>query len=234
MLTIIFSAHVKQKNMPKPVIPKPIIPKSSKELRSPNIKGMSSSSMSSKMPPSLSYDERISGMKIAAISLFVTLGTIVCLGLIALFFVASFHGGRDAYDRMSWRDLTSEMQNQRRYVEELQMNSQLAATERMDIMEKVSFVEYAMDRQAHEILNPPTSTYSVIATVQIDDCEVDADGPCGGELSLYAPANWAATTADQIFYLAHPGGAGLDWFGPYKDDLQRIVAEAQFVKKIAK
>jgi len=194
---------------------------------------MPSSRMDPRMSSEQSYNERITGLKIAAISLFVTLGTIVCLGFVALFFVARFNGMHDSVNRMDWRDFTSEMQNQRRYVEEIQRNSQ-QAIEKAVVTEKVSFIDYAMDRKAHAILNPPTSTFVSISTVQIEDCEIDTDGPCGGELMIYAPANWATTTADQIFYLAHPGGAEKDWFGPYKDNLQRIVTESQFVKKIAK
>ena len=63
-----------------------------------------------------------------------------------------------------------------------------------------------------------------IAKIEIA-CPENADGPCGGFLEIVSSSTLGS--GNQEFYLAQEGGAGYSYYGPFTDDLNRIVNEAK-------
>lgn len=93
-----------------------------------------------------------------------------------------------------------------------------------------SLVEYYKIRDqflnSDMIDSPETLGWQEIATVAVD-CPVNADGPCGFDLLILSlePLN----EGQQEFYLAQAGGVRYSYYGPFFDDLTRLVNEANTI-----
>lgn len=59
----------------------------------------------------------------------------------------------------------------------------------------------------------------------------DGDGPCGFDAHIYAGADTdlsaTAVVTLRAFYIGVEGGAGWDYYGPFLDDVKRIVDDAK-------
>jgi len=58
-------------------------------------------------------------------------------------------------------------------------------------------------------------------------CPANPDGPCGGYLLILSKESLHSGT--QEFYLSRAGGAGYSYFGPFTDDLERLVEESKTI-----
>jgi hypothetical protein len=76
---------------------------------------------------------------------------------------------------------------------------------------------------------PEESGFKELATVKIA-CPEDADGPCGFDLLILSKES--LRSGEQEFYLAQAGGAGYSYYGPFTDDLERIVDESQTIESL--
>ncbi|PIR55108.1 hypothetical protein COU74_02915 [Candidatus Peregrinibacteria bacterium CG10_big_fil_rev_8_21_14_0_10_36_19] len=65
-----------------------------------------------------------------------------------------------------------------------------------------------------------------IAKVKIA-CPENADGPCGGDLLILSQES--LHSGNQEFYFAQAGGAGYTYYGPFSDDLKRLVEESKTI-----
>lgn len=79
--------------------------------------------------------------------------------------------------------------------------------------------------------DPKTLGFNVLASVQVT-CPDSAATPCGGDVSVLSknPVN----SGNQEFYLVFTMGTGYTYYGPFTDDLQRIVTEAKATKFLSK
>jgi hypothetical protein len=104
---------------------------------------------------------------------------------------------------------------------------------KMSTTETKTFMEYYTERD--QFLNnsmskaPAELGLKEIVKVEIA-CPEDADGPCGGFLEIVSAS--ILGSGNQEFYLAEEGGAGYSYYGPFTDDLQRIVSESQAIKSL--
>ncbi len=101
-----------------------------------------------------------------------------------------------------------------------------------------SFVEYYETRFDSETLGednsflmktPEELGFKEIAKTKIA-CPENPDGPCGGDLLILSKES--LHSGDQEFYLEQAGGAGYTYFGPFTDDLERIVAESKLIEEL--
>ena len=96
-----------------------------------------------------------------------------------------------------------------------------------------SFVEYYTTRD--QFLNntltkkPEELGFIEMAKVKIA-CPENADGPCGGDLLVLSKES--ARSDNQEFYLAQAGGTGYSYYGPFTDDLQRIINESKTIHSL--
>lgn len=58
-------------------------------------------------------------------------------------------------------------------------------------------------------------------------CPPNPDGPCGGNLLIIAKESLRPGT--QEFYFAIAGGAGYSYYGPFTDNLERLVDESKII-----
>lgn len=216
--------------MPKPVVPKPI----STKRKAPTIapaRMPEPRPMTMPSPMNACAHSCMSSQRMSLIALLVSLGTIACLGLIMLFFLAKYRTEHDVQDRLGWREVAEELRQERLLENDAKKAESMMENSRMVAVD-TSFLSYAIDREAHRTTEPVNaSSLAVRASVEIDNCTQETDGPCGGELQLLAAEG---VVGKQTFYLAEPGGAGLTWFGPYTDSIDRIIREMGYVKSIAK
>jgi hypothetical protein len=104
---------------------------------------------------------------------------------------------------------------------------------KMSTTETKTFMDYYTGRD--QFLNnsmsktPAELGLKEIAKIEIA-CPEDADGPCGGSLEVVSAS--VLGMGNQEFYLAEEGGAGYSYYGPFMDDLQRIVSESQSIKSL--
>lgn len=98
---------------------------------------------------------------------------------------------------------------------------------------KKSLVEYYKTRDQFlnggMMKNPEILGFKEVAKVKIV-CPENADGPCGGDLFILSKD--ALHSGSQEFYLAQAGGAGYSYYGPFSDDLQRIVNESKTIDSL--
>lgn len=95
-----------------------------------------------------------------------------------------------------------------------------------------SLVEYYKSRQdsSSSLKGKPSALgFQEVGKVKIA-CPKDADGPCGGDLLIVSKS--AVQSGSQEFYLAQEGGAGYDYFGPFNDNLTRLVNESKTTDSI--
>ena len=101
-----------------------------------------------------------------------------------------------------------------------------------------SLVEYYETRVDSETLgennaflmkSPEELGFKEIAKVKIA-CPENADGPCGGDLLILSQE--PLHSGDQEFYFAQAGGAGYTYYGPFSDDLERLVEESKTIDSL--
>ena len=61
-------------------------------------------------------------------------------------------------------------------------------------------------------------------------CPPNPDGPCGSDLVIFSKED--LHPGNQEFYLASAGGAGYTYFGPFNDDLTRLMHEASLIDSL--
>ena len=76
---------------------------------------------------------------------------------------------------------------------------------------------------------PEELGFKEIAKVKIA-CPENADGPCGGDLLILSQES--LHSGDQKFYFAQEGGAGYTYYGPFSDDLKRLVEESKTIDSL--
>ncbi len=77
--------------------------------------------------------------------------------------------------------------------------------------------------------DPDELGFKEIATVKVA-CPEDADGPCGFDLLIISKES--LHSGRQEFYLAQAGGAGYTYYGPFSDDLKRLVEESKTIDSL--
>jgi len=96
-----------------------------------------------------------------------------------------------------------------------------------------SLVEYYETRDQHldgSMMKAPEELgFKELATVRVA-CPEDADGPCGFDLLILSKES--LHSGQQEFYLAQAGGAGYSYYGPFTDDLERIVDESEKIESL--
>ncbi len=101
-----------------------------------------------------------------------------------------------------------------------------------------SLIEYYKTRVNYETLGtnnsflmkaPDELGLNEIASIKIA-CPENADGPCGGELLILSPELLHA--GNQEFYLAQEGGAGYTYYGPFLDNLEKLVIESKVIDSL--
>lgn len=76
---------------------------------------------------------------------------------------------------------------------------------------------------------PEELGFKEIAKVKIA-CPENADGPCGGDLLILSQES--LHSGNQEFYFGHAGGAGYTYYGPFLDDLERLVEESKTIESL--
>ncbi len=98
-----------------------------------------------------------------------------------------------------------------------------------------SFTEYYETRFEHETLGanneflmktPEELGFNELKSVKVT-CPEEMDGPCGGDLLILSKE--ALKPGEQEFYFAQAGGAGYTYYGPFTDDLNRIIEESKTI-----
>lgn len=77
--------------------------------------------------------------------------------------------------------------------------------------------------------NPEELGFKEVAKVKVA-CPKNADGPCGFDLLILSKES--VNSGIQEFYLAQAGGAGYSYYGPFSDDLKRIVDESKTIESL--
>ena len=72
--------------------------------------------------------------------------------------------------------------------------------------------------------------YVYIAEGVLSPCQEGADGPCGFDLYVYAPKNWSVNEQDNTFYLVENAATGRKFYGPFYDDIERIIDELKAIQ----
>lgn len=57
----------------------------------------------------------------------------------------------------------------------------------------------------------------------VNPCTEDADGPCGQNLGVYAEED--VQEGNQEFYFGTTAGGPMGYYGPFNDDLRRLIFE---------
>jgi len=76
---------------------------------------------------------------------------------------------------------------------------------------------------------PEELGFKEVAKVKVA-CPENADGPCGFDLLILSKES--VSSGVQEFYLAQEGGAGYSYYGPFSDDLKRIVDESKTIESL--
>lgn len=97
-----------------------------------------------------------------------------------------------------------------------------------------SIVEYIEQRYDNLIPGGPENADQLVEVVEIDvdDCPENPDGPCGFPAMIYADKNWETQSEKQTFYIVTQGGAGMDYSGPYTDNIQALLEEHKSIGSI--
>ncbi len=61
-------------------------------------------------------------------------------------------------------------------------------------------------------------------------CPENPDGPCGFDLIIVSKET--LHSGIQEFYFAYMGGVGYNYFGPFTDDLERLVDESKYIEAL--
>lgn len=85
-------------------------------------------------------------------------------------------------------------------------------------------VETLGENNSFLMKTPDELGFKEIAKVKIT-CPENADGPCGGDLLILSQES--LHSGNQEFYFAQAGGAGYTYYGPFSDDLERLVEESK-------
>ncbi|MBD3311433.1 MAG: hypothetical protein GF349_02980 [Candidatus Magasanikbacteria bacterium] len=76
---------------------------------------------------------------------------------------------------------------------------------------------------------PDELGFKEIAKIKIE-CPENPDGPCGGNLLILSQKS--LHSGIQEFYFAQAGGAGYTYYGPFFDDLERLVEESKSIESL--
>jgi hypothetical protein len=87
-----------------------------------------------------------------------------------------------------------------------------------------------MDASELQIPAPKDLGLQEVGQIEIACPVAEPDGICGGTLLILSKE--PVKSGNQEFYLSIPGGAGYDYYGPYVDDLQRLVNESKTLGSI--
>jgi len=135
--------------------------------------------------------------------------------------------------------ITSEIEKkQEQGVKELQVNSEIKPEPKSQIQEskerEVHFSEYIDTRGEHKATNIPVNL-EVIQTINnvTIRCSKNPDGACGLPIGILANANWELKNTDQTFYLMEETQNGPIYFGPFKDNVKRIIEEGKYIEAIS-
>lgn len=79
--------------------------------------------------------------------------------------------------------------------------------------------------------NPEALGFKELAQIEVT-CPDSAGTPCGGDLLILSKD--PIRSGNQEFYLAFTMGFGYEYYGPFTDDLQRIVNESKTIDSLAK
>jgi len=96
-----------------------------------------------------------------------------------------------------------------------------------------SLIEYYKTRDqflnSGMMKNPEALGFKEVGKAKVA-CPENADGPCGFDLLILSKDT--LHSGNQEFYLAQAGGAGYSYYGPFSDDLQRIVNESKTIESL--
>jgi len=100
---------------------------------------------------------------------------------------------------------------------------------------ETTLLEYYKTRRDSEIgynemhEDPEELGLQEVARVEVA-CPENADGPCGFDLIILSKDS--LHSGSQEFYLSEEGGAGYTYYGPFTDNLERIIEEANTIKSL--
>lgn len=106
--------------------------------------------------------------------------------------------------------------------------------EKIEYVVEKTFVEYFAERRNNESvvrIEGVPAGFENIYQIQVDNCQADLSEACESTFYIYARPNWAATEGTQPFYFSEgQGSKSGQFFGPYMDDVRRLMQEARKIK----
>ncbi|MBU0646441.1 hypothetical protein KJ611_03130 [Patescibacteria group bacterium] len=102
-------------------------------------------------------------------------------------------------------------------------------------VEKETFVNYLARRRDHESttkFNGAPAGFQLIQSIEMNnDCPPEGDGKAGrSTIEVYARPNWSGIEGEQPFYLIETAERTTAVYGPFMDDLQRLMMEAKHIQ----